>query len=114
MNISKKGKTDVTSIQIGNKTAKKSSEIANEFNKYFTSIAKEIVKPKHKCYKYLKTSNNNFFFISPANSNEVLSLIKELSNDKSGGPANIPSKFLKLSQTALSKPTSLISNLSLS
>ena len=30
INISKKGKTDITSIQIGNKTVKHSSEIANE------------------------------------------------------------------------------------
>ena len=43
---------------------------------------------------------------------EVLSVIKELKNNKSTGPSSIPSKFLKLFQTALSKPISLIANLS--
>ena len=50
INISTNRKTDITSIQIGNKTVKKSSQIANEFNKHFTYIAKQIeekiVKPK--------------------------------------------------------------------
>ena len=50
--------------------------------------------------------------MSPTNSNEVLPVTKELSNNKSIGPAIIPSKFLKLFQTALSKPRSLIANLS--
>ena len=44
----------------------------------------------------------------------MLSVIKELSNSKSTGPASVPSKFLKLFQTALSKPISLIENLSFS
>ena len=44
----------------------------------------------------------------------MLLVIKELSNNKSTGPASISSKFLKLFQTALSKPISLIANLSFS
>ena len=82
INISKNRKTDITSIQIGNKTVKKSSEIANEFNKHFTSIAKQIeekiVKPKHKYYKYLNNPNTNSFFISPTNSDEVLSVANHI------------------------------------
>ena len=45
MNISKKRKSDITSIEIVNKTVKKSLEInsvVNEFNKYFISIDKQI------------------------------------------------------------------------
>ena len=118
INISTNRKTDITSIHIGNKTVKKSSQIANEFNKHFTYIAKQIkekiVKPKHKYYKYLNNPNTNSFVISPIKSNKVLSAIKELSKSKSTGPASIPSKFLKLFQTALSKPVSLIANLSFS
>ena len=52
--------------------------------------------------------------MSPTNSNEVLPVTKELSNNKSIGPATVPSKFSKLFQTALSKPRSLIANLSFS
>ena len=118
INISKKRTTDITSTQIGNKTVKNSNETASEFNKYFTSIARQIeetlIKPKHRYSEYLKNPNANSFFISSANSNEVLSVIKELKNNKSTGPCSIPSKFLKLFQTALSKPTSLTANLSFS
>ena len=44
----------------------------------------------------------------------MLSVIKELKNNKSTGPSSIPSKFLKFFQTALSKPISFIANLSFS
>ena len=118
INISKKRTTDITSIQIGNKTVTNSCEIASEFNKHFTSIAKQIeetlIKPKHKYSEYLKNQNANSFFISPTNSDEVLSVIKKLKNNKSTGPSSIPSKFLILFQTALGKPISLIANLSFS
>ena len=65
-------------------------------------------------FPLLNNPNTNSFFISTTNSDEVLSVIKELSNSKSTGPASVPSKFLKLFQTALSKPVSLIANLSFS
>ena len=90
----------------------------NEFNKHFTSIAKQteekFVKPKRKYCKYLNKPNTTFFYISPTNSDEMLSGIKELNNSKSTGPASIPSKFFKLFQTALRKPILLIANLSFS
>ena len=44
----------------------------------------------------------------------MLSVIKKLSNSKSTGPASVPSKFLKLFQTALSKTMLLIESLSFS
>ena len=91
INISKKGKTDITSIQICNKTFKKTS------NKHFPSIAKQIeeklAQPKDKYYKYLKNPNINSFFVSPTNSDEMLSVMKELNNNKSTGPASIPKNF---------------------
>lgn len=89
--------------------------IANQFNKYFTFIAKpmveNLVKPKHKCYKYLRNPNTNSFFISPTNSDDLLTVIKELRNNKSRGPS---SKFLKLFQITPRKFISLIANLSFS
>ena len=53
-------------------------------------------------------------FITSTNNEEVLSEIKNLKNDKSSGPSSIPITFLKLFQTPLSKPISLIANLSFS
>ena len=40
INISKNRKTDITSIQIGNKTVKKSSEILNSINTSFPLLNK--------------------------------------------------------------------------
>ena len=83
INISKKGRVSITSIQIGNKTVRQSSEIVNEFHYHFTSIAKQIVKKektgksKYKYYKYLNNPSTNSFFISPNNSNKVLLVIKK-------------------------------------
>ena len=50
----------------------------------------------------------------PNNNEEVLSEIKNLKKDKFLGLSSIPIKLLKLFQTALSKPISLIANLSFS
>ena len=62
----------------------------------------------------MKNPNSNSFFITPTNNEEVLSEIKNLKKDKSSGPSSTPVKILKLFQTPLSKPISLIANLSFS
>ena len=62
----------------------------------------------------MKNPNRNSFSITPTNNAEVLSGIKNLKKEKSSGPSSIPIKFLKLFQTPLSKPISLIANLSFS
>ena len=72
------------------------------------------MKPKQKHSEYLKNPNANSLFISPTNSDECYKKIKEPKNKKSTGLSSHPSKFLKLYQTALSKPISLITNLSFS
>ena len=43
-NICKKGSNNITCIQIGGNTISNPSEIANEFNRHFTSVAKQIEK----------------------------------------------------------------------
>ena len=51
INISKKGSNNINCIQIGRTTISNSSDIANEFNRHFTSVAKQIqeklIKSKH-------------------------------------------------------------------
>ena len=56
----------------------------------------------------MRNSSKQSFFISPANAEEVLFEIKNLKSDKSTRASCIPTKFLKLFQTSLSKPISLI------
>ena len=115
IDISKKRSNNINCIQIGRTAIFNSSDIANEFNRHFTSVAKQIeeklIKSKHHYSKYLKNPNSNSFFIAPTNNKEVLSEIKNLKMEKSSGPSSIPIKFLKLFQTPLSKPISLIANL---
>ena len=76
INISKKRSNNINCIQIGRTTTSNSSDIANEFNRHFTSVAKQIeeklIKPKHHYSKYLKNPNSNSFFIAPTNNKEVL------------------------------------------
>ena len=118
INISKKLSDNINCIQIGKNAITNSSDIANEFNSYFTSVAKQIEeklkKPKHHYSNYLKNPNRNSFFITPANNEEVLAEIKNLKKKKSSRPSIIPNKFLKLLHTPLSKPISLTANLSFS
>ena len=64
--------------------------------------------------KFLKTPNNDSFFITPTNKKEVATIIKTLKNNKSTGPSSIPTRFLKLFQNALSEPIVLLTSLSFS
>ena len=48
INISKKGSNNINCIQIGRMTISNSSDIANEFNRHFTSDAKQINRRKDK------------------------------------------------------------------
>ena len=56
MNVSEKGSNNINCIQIGKNTITNSSDITNEFNRHFTSVAKQIeeklIKPKHHYSKY--------------------------------------------------------------
>lgn len=68
--IYRKGKIDITSIQIAKKLS------ANEVNKHLTSISKQrdekLVIAKHKYYKHLTNPNTNFSFKFPTSSHNVL------------------------------------------
>ena len=82
--------------------------ISKVFNKFFSTIAKDIdnkIIPTSKTHKdYLNTSIVNSFFLTPRNDEEVESLIKEMNSFKSVGPYSIPANILKLSCSVLSKP----------
>ena len=45
---------------------------------------------------YLHDENFSFFFITPADSEEVITIISSLSDKKSSGPNSIPTRILKL------------------
>ena len=72
-------------------TINRPKEIEEEFNKHFTSIAKNIkkklIKPNCVFSKFLMNPNRNSFFISPTTKEEVTSSIKTLKNSKFTGPS---------------------------
>ena len=91
------------SDQFNNTTITDSKLIANLFNNHFTSIAQnmeqKITTSKSKHSDYLKNPCQQTFFLTPLNEQEVLQ-------------TSIPDRFSKLFQKELSKPMSLIINLS--
>ena len=68
-NISKMGLNNINCIQIGKTTISNSFDIANEFNRHFTSSCqanrRKANKLKQHYSKYLKNPNSNSFFIAP-------------------------------------------------
>ena len=91
-------------------------EIANTFNNYFFSIAKDL---QGKIYhngqdftKYLTNRNKHNFFITPTDKHEIINLINNISINKAIGLHSIPSNILHLIKLNLSEPLSDIINLS--
>ena len=70
------------------------------------------ITSKSKYSDYLKNPCQKTFLLTPLNEQEVLQTIKLLKRNKASGPFRIPDRFLKLFQKELSKPISLIINLS--
>ena len=69
-------------VQVGNKTINTPTEIANNFNNHFTSIAEKIkvnlVKPKFDYSKDLSNLNEYSFFIKAGDIEKVLCEITKL------------------------------------
>ena len=94
-----------------------SSEIANQFNNHFTTVAakieKKIVKTNKKYYDFLTNPMEKTFSLYPTNPTEVEDHIKNLNVRKSVGPYSIPNQILKEFNSLFSIPISLIFNMSL-
>ncbi len=120
INIKTKKFTHPTCIIDDNKsTITDPKQIANSFNKYYTSIADDILKKRKfqgtkKHSDYLKNQLNESFAYYECDSIEIESLISQLGIKKSYGPYSIPTDILHLLKKDISKPLSAIFNLSLS
>ena len=90
------------------------TNIANEFNNYFTSVADEILKKRQyhgiKSFRnYLTNPLSNSFVLYPCDESEVKAHILQLNNNKSIGPNSIPTNTLHLIVNIISLPLSQIS-----
>ena len=117
INVKIKSK-QISSLNINNQIETNPKTISEDFNKFFSTIAKDIdnkIIPTNKTHKdYLNASIVNSFFLTPTNDEEVKSLIKEMNTSKSVGSYSIPTNILKLSCSVLSKPLVKLINFSFS
>ena len=120
INIKTKNFTHPTCIIDDNKaTITDPKQIANSFNKYYTSIADDILDKRKfqgtkKHSDYLKNQLKESFAFYECDATEIESLISQLIIKKSYGPYSIPTDILHLLKKDISKPLSAIFNLSLS
>ena len=88
--------------------------IANQFNRFFTSVANNITQKIPRIPRsplsYLTNPNPESFFIFPCTSDEVSGVIKSLKNGKSSGPNSIPIKLLKILDPHISLTLSILIN----
>ena len=101
INVKIKSNNQITSLNINNQIETNLKTISEDFNSFFSTIAKDIdnkIIPTNKTHKdYLDASIVNSFFLTPINDEEVESLIKEMNTSKSVGPYSIPINILKFS-----------------
>ena len=91
-------------------------DVADEFNNYFSTIASKLqdkITHSGKDFSfYLKNFNNNNFFISPTDKNEIANIISNISISKATGPHSIPTNILHIIKPSIVEPLADIINLS--
>ena len=117
INITKKSKNNINSIQVNGRDITDPAIIANEFNIHFTTIAKQIkaklIIPYFHFSNYLSEPVQETLTFRATNELEVISIINSLNTNIVFGPASIPNNFLKLLKNELSKLISFLANISL-
>ena len=106
------------SFKVNDETITDPVLIANEFNKYFTSVGQDlsekIPKGKHNMDHWLKNKNMHNLFLSPTDPNEINSIIGKLKSKKTEGHDGLSTWLLKHLKDELCVPLSILINMSLS
>ena len=118
INVKNKNFCSPTCIIENQKTITDPKEISNSFNKYYASVAENILNERKyngtKLYSdYLKNPAENNFAIYECDPTEVENIINSLNPSKSTGPNSIPSDILLMLKKDISHPLSTIYNISL-
>ena len=112
--LSNKKTSDLSqSFRIGNKLISDPNEIANEFNKYFINIGKQIsnqIVPTQSSQCYLTSLTNKRFKLMEVDDNEIMRIVNNLKNKSSYGYDCISNLLLKRAKNELIKPLTLIIN----
>ena len=116
IHLDKNSKFHPSSININNEISNDPKEIANEFNCYFSNIARKLQSSIHyqdqNFNDYLQNPSEKNFFITPTNKYEILDMINNNINNKACGPNSIPNKILHIIKPIIAEPLSDIINLS--
>ena len=104
-------------FSVDNKLISDKQEIADSFNKYFSTIGKitgEQVKHTNKHFTdYLKNPSPNSMFVEPVEEIEVLNTVNKLKPKTSSGYDEISTKIMKDTIVLIVKPLTHIINLSI-
>ena len=109
--LSNKKTSDLSqSSSIGNKIIPDPNDIANEFNKYFISIGKQIsnqIVPTQSFQSYLTSQTNKRFKLMEVDDNEIIRIVNNLKNKPSYRYDCISNLLLKRAKNELIKPRCL-------
>ena len=117
INIKSKNYTQPTCIIDNGKTLTEPKDIANSFNKYYASIAEDILKKRkyngNKSFAdYLQNPSEQTFALFDCTEIEIANIISIFNPKKATGPCSIPTTILQLLKHEISYPLSIIFNLS--
>ena len=115
VHIKPKNREPINCIVSNGKNVTDPKEISSVFNKYFSTIADDLLSKKKyygdKPYtEYLSNSQLNSFVFRSCDKIEIELLISELKINESSGPNGIPIKILHLIKSIISEPLSIIFN----
>ena len=118
INIKTKKHSYPTCIIDENNTITNPKEIANSFNRYYTSVADDILNKKKyhgttEHTEYLSNPLETTFAIYECDRAEVENIISSLNPKKATGPNSIPTDILLLLKKEISHPLSIIFNIPL-
>ena len=118
INIKSKNYAHPTCIIEKNKTITEPKQIANTFNKYYASVAEEILQERkyegNKSYSdYLLNPSEQTIAVYECDNIEIENIIQSLNPKKAIGPNSIPTDILHFLKTQISLPLSVIFNISL-
>ena len=99
INLNNKVESNVNRIKKCNTYVNDKTEIATEFNSFFSTIGEKIdekTPQSNKNYtEYLTENHRNLFVLRNVGYDEVLQLLSQIKTSKSCGPTSIPNNLLK-------------------
>lgn len=101
-------KQTIDSIKINHNTITNQSDIANLLNRLY--VTQNVDNSMNSTYNISFKSISNSIFLTPADEDEIISIVKKLKNKKSSGADGISMKVIKACIIFIAKPLSYLVN----